>query len=99
MDWTDWTYWTHRVGRRHNTWTHRWIELQFVGGDVGYIHHGDDRVTGNDVLYHDHGHHGHHAACVHVGHHGRCVLVVSEFNCVGTQRDTHIWNGHVLGEL
>jgi hypothetical protein len=78
MERAHWTHWTPRMGRWADTRAHRWIKLQFVGGDVGYIHHGDDRVTGNDVLYHDHRYHGHHTACVHVGDYCRRVLVVSE---------------------
>jgi hypothetical protein len=74
MDWTDWTYWTHRVGRRHNTWTHRWIELQFVGGDVGYIHHSDDCVTGNDILHYRTNHFRNYVTSVHDGHYGRGLL-------------------------
>ena len=92
MDWSDWTYWTQRVGRWTNHWTHRRLKLQPVAGVVGYIHHGDDRVTGNDVLYYNHRHHGHHAACVHVGHHGRCILAVSEQFKYDTDDRTDKWN-------
>ena len=96
MDWTDWTYWTHRVGRRHDTWTH-WKRklLELIECDIGYIHHGDDRVTGNDVLYHEHGHHGHHAACLHVGHHGRRVLAVPEHFRCGIDHRTDEWHRHI----
>ena len=79
MDWTDWTYWTHRMGRRHNTWTHWKRELlRLVERIVRYIHHSDDCVTGNDVFYYNHGHHGHHAACIHVGDYRGGVLAVPE---------------------
>jgi hypothetical protein len=50
-----------------------------VGGSVlGYIHNPDNRVSRNDVLRYNYGHHGNYASCIHVGHHIWGLLGVSK---------------------
>lgn len=78
MDWNHGADWTERMGRRTDPGTHWEWGLHVVASVVGYIHHGDDRVTGNDVLHYEHGHNGHHTPRVHVGYYRRGALVVPE---------------------